>query len=301
MTGNVPSIGADPDAGHGRRRGSSLGKLAANGEPSILELRHQSGVIGDGTGERPGQVRTYPCGRSYEQLRRRPGIRLSGGTDPGYPQLGFGQSLHVFWFDRNDANRVARTRHLGRSGGCLLVQPPVTSRTESVDVQPSTVALLPAFTAPAIGPISLAAPNDPNRGLTDVIDAVQPDFLTGYNSRTYCLPPSGTRTLTTFRSIQVRSVATRPMSWTRSTIRSRRRASSTPRRPPSTGRNPVVRRCRLWSSHTTERPRQVRKAKRCAVRAENQSGPRRTRRNRGGEPPSCFLDRQHPQARTRRL
>ena len=102
---NQANIGAVPMLGMADGADPSP---AGSGQPSILNSVVNAGSIGDGQASDPLWYAPILAG---VRMNNSDAVRLSVhvGTDQG-PQLGNAMSLHAFWFDRNDANRVARTR-----------------------------------------------------------------------------------------------------------------------------------------------------------------------------------------------
>lgn len=101
---------------------------------------------------------------------------------------GYGVSYHMFWFDRNNPNRSAQTIVWDdQEGDCSdSVKLPRELNIWAYNVY-SQVA--PGFGIPPSWTyLGNTAFNDPDRHLTDVIAAVQPNPATGYSSETYCRP-----------------------------------------------------------------------------------------------------------------
>ena len=103
------------------------------------------------------------------------------------PQANFGLSLHAFWFDRNNDARVAAMDvwddHEGRCSDAW----PLPNELNLVLYNATITIAGPA--APS-GWANLAGMgrNANTRGMLDLIQAVQPNVLTGYANGTYCAP-----------------------------------------------------------------------------------------------------------------
>jgi hypothetical protein len=198
IVNSIPTLSAVPSIGSVPMLGMADGAdplPSGSGTPSILNSVIQSGSYGDGQATDPAKYAPILAGVRMNNSDAVQDLVYMAAPIQG-PQLGFGQSLHVFWFDRNDANRVARTRIWDDQEGVCSYNIPLPRELNLWMFNHRLPAPLPAFT-PANWANFAAGWNDPVRGLTSVIDAVQPNVLTGYNSGTYCLPPYWNANFTT--------------------------------------------------------------------------------------------------------
>jgi hypothetical protein len=183
---NVNSIGAIPMLG----MADGADPLpSGSGTPSIMNSVIQSGSYGDGQATSPAKYAPILAGIRMNNSDAVQDLVYMSAPIQGI-NLGNAMSLHAFWFDRNDANRIARTNIWDdQEGSCSYNIPMPRELNLWMYNHRIAAGALPAFTAPAWGTYAGGAFQDPTRGLTSVIDAVQPNVLTGYASATYCLPP----------------------------------------------------------------------------------------------------------------
>lgn len=101
------------------------------------------------------------------------------------PLAGSGMSLHVFWFDRNDANRVADLNIWDdQEGVCSDTYP--LPREVNLALYNASVPPIAAFTPANWGNLPLITPNV-DQSVVDLISVVKPPLF-GYADRQYCAP-----------------------------------------------------------------------------------------------------------------
>jgi hypothetical protein len=102
------------------------------------------------------------------------------------PAAGLGRSAHFFWFDRNNEDRYAYvTAWDDHEGFCTNGK--AMPREMEIVVYNHQIAI-PRLTGSNWGNLA-ASVTRVNQARTQLIDAVEPPLLTGYQSDLYCLPP----------------------------------------------------------------------------------------------------------------
>jgi hypothetical protein len=185
-----PNIGAIPMLGMADGADPSP---PGSGQPSIDNSVINNGNIGDGNASNPVKYAPILAGVRMNNSDAVDDLVYMSAPIQGV-QLGNAMSLHVFWFDRNDATRVARTDIWDdQEGSCSYNIPMPRELNLWMFNHRIAAGNLPPITAGAPNWANMAPATavrqDPTRGLTDVISAVKPSILTGYASATYCLPP----------------------------------------------------------------------------------------------------------------
>jgi len=185
LTANVPALGAIPMLGMADGADPAPASATGNGDPTILNSVINNGVIGNGVASDPVKYAPILAGvRMNDSDAAQEYVYLESPIQGIL--AGFGQSLHVFWFDRNDPNRFASVDLWDDQEEFCSFNLPVPRELNLWMYNKQVGPLAP--NTPAAWANVAGGFNDPNRGLTDVIAAVQPDFLFGYNSGNYCLP-----------------------------------------------------------------------------------------------------------------
>jgi hypothetical protein len=185
LTGNNPAVAAIPMLGGADGADPVPASSAGNGEPSILNSVINNGVIGNGIASDPVKYAPILSGvRMNDSDANQEFVYLEAPIQGLL--AGFGQSLHVFWFDRNNPDRIASVDLWDDQEEFCSFNIPVP-RELNLWMYNYDVTVAPN-TASAWANLAGATQNDPNRGLTDIISAVQPNFLFGYNAGNYCLP-----------------------------------------------------------------------------------------------------------------
>jgi hypothetical protein len=101
------------------------------------------------------------------------------------PRAGSGMSLHVFWFDRNDTNRVASLNIWDdQEGTCSDTYP--LPREVNLALYNASSAAIREFTPPTWININGITPNV-DQSVVDLISVIKPPLF-GYTDRQYCAP-----------------------------------------------------------------------------------------------------------------
>jgi len=161
---------------------------SGSGEPALGNEVIAGGVYGDDQASDPvaaapifaGIRMNDGSGAATEKVRVQAPIQ----GPPAVSTAPSGRSLHVFWFDRNDDQRLAALKIWDDQEGSCSDSVPLPYELNLLLYNHQTI--VGGF--PSQDSWDNLGPGSQVGYLTNVIDAVQPDLLNGYRSRPYCTP-----------------------------------------------------------------------------------------------------------------